>query len=156
MIRPTLIIAALILLCVACKDDPEPTVIYPETGFYGDNILFQSKTEYGKRENSFQAQLPAARSVAIRITGKNSSWGGTQPGGPITLPSGIWYIETGTVNNWAVGTVDRNNSTQTFTSIDGGQTCEIKMMFDEGSFVIEYFEHDLSTPNFTKTITVNY
>ena len=151
MMRSTLTLCTLLLVCLSCKDDPEPAVTYPETGLYGDNILFQGKTEYNKQENSFQAKVPSGQSVAIRITGKNSSWGGSTG----TIPSGIWYHDTGTVSNWAIGSVDRTKSTQTFTSIDG-ETCEVRMMFDEGSFTIEYFEHDLSTPNFTKTITVNY
>jgi hypothetical protein len=143
MLRPTLITAILLLFCVACKDDPEPAVTYPETGLYGDNILFQGKLQYTKRENSFQAIVPAGKSVAIRIKGQNAS-------------AAIWTHETGTVSNWTIGTLDRTNDTQTFTSADDGQTCEVKLMFDKGSFVIDYFEHDLSTPNFTKTITVNY
>jgi hypothetical protein len=143
MTRQILAVAILMMFSVACMDETEPAVTYPETGIYGDNILFQGKLEYTKLENSFQAIVPPGQSVAIRITGQNAT-------------SGLWDYEPGTENNWAIGTLDRVGDKQTFTSVEGGQTSDLKMMFGKGSFKIEYFEHDLSTPNFTKTITVNY
>ena len=145
----------LLTVCLlSCDHEENEPIIYPETGFYGDNILFQEKTTYSKRENSLQCKLPSGKSITIKITGKTVvfSNGGLVP----SIPSGIWYYDPGTINNWAVTNWDNTTYTQTFSSIDGGLTCAAKMMFDKGTFQIDYFENGSSSPSLTKTITVNY
>jgi hypothetical protein len=101
----------------SCDNNDEESISYPETGFYGDNILFQSKTDFNKRENSLQCKLSKNQKVKIKITGQS-------------VPSAIWYYDPGTINNWALSNMDKTNYSQTFTSIDAGLTCDVKMMFD--------------------------
>lgn len=142
------------LSLLSCDHDENEPITYPETGFYGDNILFQEKTAYGKRENSLQSKVPSGKSIVIKITGKTVviTIGGDVP----SIPSGIWYYDPTTTNNWAITSWDKTTYTQTFTSIDGGLTCDAKMMFDKGTFQIDYFENGSSTPTLSKTITVSY
>jgi hypothetical protein len=45
---------------------------------------------------------------------------------------------------------------QVFRSIDGGLTCDVSMQFDEGTFQIDYYEGDATSPSATKTIVVKY
>lgn len=71
------------------------------------------------------------------------------------LTKGIWLIEATTVNNLVRSTFDNSTYSQTFTSIDGGITCSVKLIFDKGTFEIEYFENGSETPTFSKTITVD-
>jgi len=133
----------------SCDNDENESIEYPETGFYGDNILFQSKTDFSKRENSLQCKLPRGINVKIKITGKSVTAG-------VPMPLGIWYYDPTTTNNWTVTNMDMTNYSQTFASIDGGLTCDAKMMFDSGTFLIEYFEGETATPTAAKTIIVNY
>ena len=133
----------------SCDIDENESIEYPATGFYGDNILFEARTDYNKRENSLQCKLPRGTQVAIKITGKSVTSGGL-------IPSGIWYYDPTTTNNWAVTNMDMTNYSQIFTSIDGGLTCDAEMMFDSGTFLIEYFEGETPTPSFVKTIVVDY
>lgn len=142
------------LSLLSCDHEENEPFIYPETGFYGDNILFTEKTAYSKRENSLQCKVPSGKSIKIIITGKTVviTNGGLVP----SIPSGVWYYDPGTNNNWAVANWDNTSYTQTFSSIDSGLTCTAKMMFDKGTFQIDYFENGSSTPTLTKTITVNY
>ncbi len=136
------------LLLAACGPDPLPVISYPPTGAYGDNILLPTKTSYTTRANSFTAVLPKDKKVRILITGKTSS----NTGGL----NGVWYYSVGTQNNWSQGSFDVATYTQTFTSVNGGLTSDLKIEFDKGTFQIDYFENDVATPSATKTITVNY
>ena len=144
----------LVVCLLSCDHDENQPISYPETGFYGDNILLQEKTEFTKEQNSFQCKVPKGKSIAIKITGKTAVF--TTGGDVPSIPSGIWYYDPGTVNNWAITNFDFSTFTQTFTSIDGGLTCDAKMRFDKGTFQIDYFENGSSAPTFTKTITVSY
>jgi len=42
----------MMLLVSSCDEEDEPEIQYPETGFYGDNILMKGKTEYTAEGNS--------------------------------------------------------------------------------------------------------
>ena len=37
---------SMMLFVSSCDDEDELEIQYPETGFYGDNILMKGKTEY--------------------------------------------------------------------------------------------------------------
>jgi hypothetical protein len=138
-------ILSILFLVSACDDDEEPEIQYPATGFYGDNLLMKGKTEYDKQENSLHAKVPEGQKLKIIITGITTEF-----------PVGVWYIESGSSNNWAISHYDMSNNSQIFESIDGGLTCDIRMQFDNGTFQIEYYENDATTPTATKIIEVNY
>src|SRR5205809_667716 len=112
------VIVAVLLLTTACDNEAPEQFDYAETGLYGDNVLFLERTVLTKRENSLYCKLPAKQSLSITITGKNSSMGGSTPDGAISMPSGIWYYDPTTTNNWAIMDFDKKGFRQTFTSID--------------------------------------
>ena len=60
---------SMMLFVSSCDDEDELEIQYPETGFYGDNILMKGKTEYTTQENSLQAKLPGGKKLKIVITG---------------------------------------------------------------------------------------
>lgn len=143
-----LCVMSILLMISSCDDEDGLEIQYPATGFYGDNILMKGKTEYTAWQNSLQAKLPEGQKLKIVITGKT-----------VTLPtpnslSGVWGMHS--PNNWAISKFDRVAYTQTFQSIDGGLTCDLTIFFDKGTFQIDYYENDATSPTATKTIVVNY
>jgi len=137
---------AIMFLTSSCDDDEDrPEIQYPETGFYGNNILMKGKTEYDNVENSLQAKLPEGKKLKIVITGLS-----------VTSQTGFWYWLVGTSNNWAITKFDFSSNTQIFQSIDGGLTCDLGMRFDEGTFRIDYYENDATSLTYSKTIVVDY
>lgn len=132
-------------LLISCDENVHPEIQYPATGFYGDNILMKGKTQYTAQDNSLQAKLPDGKKVKIIITGKS-----------VTFPTGVWWMQTATSNNWAISKFDMTHYTQVFQSIDGGLTCDLAMQFDEGTYQIDYYENDATSPTATKTIVVDY
>ena len=130
-----------ILFVSSCDDDDELEIQYPETGFYGDNILMKGRTEYTTQQCSFQAKLPEGKKLKIVLTGNP------------TFPNAIWGSHSG--NNWAISLFDVATHSQVFQSIDGGHTCVLGILFTEGSFQIDYYENDAKSPTYSKTIVVN-
>ena len=45
---------SMMLFVFSCDDEDEPEIQYPETGFYGDNILMKGRTEYPSGEIVFR------------------------------------------------------------------------------------------------------
>lgn len=138
----------LALIVLACTKDDD-SILFPETGFYGENILDKSKTEIFVRENSMQVLVPKGAQFKAEIKGLDTSMEGL-------MPTGIWYIEVVSVNNWAIETFNEHNFTQTFTVIDAGLTSDLRIFLDKGRYDINYFEGGSTNPTFTKTITVDY
>ncbi len=113
---------------------------YPETGLYGKNILSLSDTIYNGEFFSLAANLAEGTSLKIKIKGYDSA---------------IWYYSLGSSNNWSITGFDFNTKSQEFTAIESGHSCDLKMLFDGGKFLIEYFEMGASSPTRIKTITKN-
>jgi len=67
------LVFALLLLIIsllfACGKDEVSIIEYPESGFYGDNILLITKTEYTNQKNSLNCKIPKNKSIKIIITG---------------------------------------------------------------------------------------
>ena len=64
---------SIMLFVFSCDDEDEPEIQYPETGFYGDNILMKGRTEYTDQRNSLQAKVPEGKKLKIIITVGNRS-----------------------------------------------------------------------------------
>jgi len=126
----------------SCDDEDEPEIQYPETGFYGDNILMKGRTEYTEFSNSFQAVLPEGKKLKIIMTGN------------VAFPNATWGSRS--INNWAISKFDLATYTQVFQSIDGGHTCVLDMTIDVGTYQIDYYENDAVSPTYSKTIVVDY
>lgn len=112
-------------------------ITYPEVGKYGLNVLNQDSTNFKFFEKySFLADLPIGTSLKIKI--KNGLW---------------WYSELPDApENWNISSYE--NETQTFTAIESGKQSELKITFDQGTHLIEFYENNDSFPTKTKTITV--
>ncbi len=144
-----MLIVGLIGFLQGCDLEANRSFDYPETGIYGDNILFKSRMEYNNRENSLQVKIPKKGKLKIVITGHSVSNEGL-------IPSGVWYYEVVSVNNWAITTFDPETNSQVLTSIDGGLTSTLRIFFDEGIFQIDYYEDDSTSPSYSKAINVDY
>lgn len=117
---------------------------YPADGFYGPNFLTKGTTDYTTAWGSLQAKIPPKQKLKIIITALTP---GSQPG------TGIWSYVQG-AHNWAVYNFDLNTHTQQYISIDGGMTSVSQIQFQVGSFRIDYYENDDTTPTMSKTIQV--
>jgi hypothetical protein len=137
-------------------------ITYPSQGVNGVNILALSDTLYsgGSSTTTFSlaAQIPKSVSLKIKITSLSSSSTSTPPldTGKIdtTTNRPMWYYSVGSAINWSITLFDEKNYTQTFTAIESGKSCDLLMYFDKGSFLIEYYEMNPSSPTRKKTITV--
>ena len=130
----------MMLFVSSCDDEDNLEIQYPETGFYGDNILTKGKTEYTTQTCSFQAKLPEGKKLKVVLTGN-----------PI-LPYAIWG--TSSHNNWAISNFDVASHTQVFQSIDDGHTCELSINFTAGTYQVDYYENDAKLPTYSKNIVV--
>jgi hypothetical protein len=140
---------SMMLFVSSCDDDDELEIQYPETGFYGDNILMKGKTEYTDERNSLQAKVPEGKQLKVVITGLSVT-------STANYMSGIWYYEAGSSNNLAISIFDSSDYAQVFQSIDGGLTCDLAIRFEKGTFRIDYYENNAVSPTDSKTIIVNY
>jgi hypothetical protein len=134
-------------------------ISYPETGIYGDNILSLSKTTFNGGldvQHSFAAQLAKGVALKIKITSLGSGKAATTPADTITpVPKPMWYYDPFSNTNWSITVFDNANYTQTFTATEPDKSCDLKVYFEKGSFLIEYFEMNATLPTKGKTIICN-
>jgi hypothetical protein len=135
-------------------------ISYPETGLNGDNILSLTKTEYASGmtiSHSLAAQLTNGTALKIKITSLSADTTIIPPSDStsviINITRPLWYYAFGSGINWTVSDIDMVNYTQTFNVTEAGRSCDLKMWFDTGTFLIEYFEMNATLPVRTKTIT---
>ncbi len=143
-------------------DPVESIISYPQTGTYGFNVLYLSGNQYASgmdKSYSLAAGLPENISLKIKLTASECR--------SVLIPSSdstasylqitpkIWYYGFGSGVNWSVSTFDTSTSTQEFTSLEPGKTCDHKLHFEKGKFLIEYFEMNSATPTRTREITMN-
>ena len=130
----------------------KPLITYPETGLNGDNILSLTKINFDlgvRRDTTFSlaAQLAKGASVKIKITSVSSDTSMTS--------KAYWYYAAGSNVNWTISEFDRIAFIQTFTATESGKSCDLKMKFNSGTFLVEYYEMSSTTATRKKTITVN-
>jgi hypothetical protein len=118
----------------------EYIIDYPEEGLYGKNILSLNDTIYGGDYFSLAANLAEGTSLKIKINGFDSA---------------MWYYAVGSSNNWSITQFDYETKSQEFTAIESDHSCDLNMLFDNGKFLIEYFEMGATSPTRSKTITKN-
>ncbi len=122
----------------------ESLIEYPVDGLYGQNILDPAKTSYDPEaqdmtQYSLAANLARGTSLKIKIT---------------ALKGGYWYYDQFSSKNWNITQFDISNKSQYFTAINSDESCDLRMLFDPGEFLIEYFEMNSDEPTRTKIITV--
>jgi hypothetical protein len=138
-------------------------ISYPETGIDGDNILSLSKTIFPFNAGtsirySLAAQLTKGTALKIKIT--SLSIADTTTIAPtdtstthIIVNKARWFCTEG--SNWASADFNSVDYTQTFTTIESGKSCDLRIDFQKGSFLIEYFEMNATVPTRKKTIICN-
>ncbi len=130
---------------------------YPEFSNYGENILFEGKTNFTPNHvYSLAADLPEGTEVIVILKG------------------GLWYYEylPNGPKNWTISQYNENTKTQTFTSTEPGKACDLKIEFTlpytepvdsvfskaainaSDTITIEYFENNSQTPTKTKQIFI--
>ena len=119
--------------------DYEPHLIeYPEFGNYGRNILYMPEdTIITEQDYSLAANLPENGTLKI------------------VLKNGIWGISKTSSVNWNISDFDDTNNSQTFTSSQSGQDCDIKIIFptdslNKNNIEIEYYEFNSKYPTQVK------
>ena len=116
-------------------------ITYPPTGMYGDNILAKSQLIYNGEQFSMKVNLKRCIQFKIRVH---------------LISGSVWGYLHGTSANWNITTYDFTNQEQFFAVINNEQASDLSISFHAGgTYLIEYFETNLSTPAFSKTITVN-
>lgn len=122
----------------------QPQVIfYPEEGLYGKNILGISDTNFKAGRDiplSFSANILKGADLKIKISSLNPS------------SDSVWVFNFNSNINWLVSDFDMVKRNQTFTVIESGKKSDLEMFFEEGAYLIEYFEMNASTPTRSKTI----
>jgi len=143
-------------------DPVESIISYPQMGTYGFNVLYMSGNQYASgldKNYSLAAGLPENISLKIRMTALSADSLLIPPtdstGSYLQITPKIWYYSYGSGVNWSVSTFDMNTASQVFTSIEPGQMCDLKLHFEKGKFLIEYFEMNAVSPTRTREITMN-
>jgi len=129
MKKHLLILTALVIVTFSnCKKDTnQPTIEYPSSGFYGENILDTTKTTYLGEEFSLAANLSYGAELKVRISALgNEEWG--------------WFYAVGTEQNWQISDFDESSKSQLFIAINTDQKCDLEIGFYSGQYLIEYFE----------------
>ena len=135
-------------------------ISYPETGINGNNILFLSKTTFNSDSAySLAAELAKGTALKIKITSLSADTTTTLPSDTSDVLMNVnkagWYYSPSSGINWSISDFDLTNFAQTFTAIESDKSCDLRMYFDKGSFLIEYFEMNSTDPTREKTITCN-
>jgi hypothetical protein len=121
---------------------------YPVTGSNGVNFLDLADTLYSggyDYRGSLAASLVKGTSLEIKISAIASS---------DTSEVSYWAYSLGSNMNWSITTFNLNDTTQTFTAIESGKDCDLRIFFTKGRFLIEYFEMNAVMPTRSKYITV--
>jgi len=134
---------AFTLAFVSCNKSDSSTdetqIEYIDTGNYGVNLLDTNITDFQGNEFSFSAKIPKDGDLVVKL--KKTS-------------GGNWFIAAGTQTNWAVSNYDSSTETQTFTAISDEKTCDLKMEILPGTYIIEYYENEATTPTRVKQIEI--
>jgi len=137
-------------------------ITYPLTGLYGANILALSTTNYSAGMSvtiSLAAKLAKGAALKIKITSLSGDTTTINPTDTtqtqIIVRKATWGIRLGSSINWSISNFDFTNYYQTFTAIESDKSCDLNLIFEKGTFKIEYFEMNSTVPTRTKTITCN-
>jgi len=128
-------IIAMLSVSISCEKEFKPTISYPESGFYGENLLDTTNTELSGEDLSLAAELSEGAELKVIIT---------------ALDSEIWYYRTSSVANWAITAFDDVNKTQTFIAINDDHKCDLLMNFHSRHFRIDYYEMGSEEVTFSK------
>jgi hypothetical protein len=122
---------------------------YPETAFYGTNVLYPSfsyaVSKSGPGNYDFAAKLAPGASLDIRLT--NSLYRAAD-GNP--RPAAVWVFSG---VDWRYLPYDYDTGVQLFEAADSGRSIEMQFGFQgSGWALVEYFECGSSVPTGTKIL----
>jgi hypothetical protein len=113
------------------------SIAYPSTSDIGENILNDAVTSIkAYTKYSLATILPNGTRITIKMSG------------------GIWYYRVDNKLNWNVSSFDFNNNSQSFTSDQDVNSCDLQIEFEPGTITIEYFENGANSATKTKQLTV--
>jgi hypothetical protein len=72
----------------------------------------------------------------------------------IEIRRSSWAYALGSAKNWTVSAFDNLSYTQIYTAIEPDKVCDVNLVLDKGSFLIEYFEMNATLPTRQKIIFV--
>ena len=125
--------------------DTDTVISYRENGVNGINIL--NKELSSITSNSFVSLAADLPVDCIDLKIKISAINGTN------CPIGCWAYDVSSVQNWSTGVYNQAQDTQEFISTD--TNTDLAMIFENGVYLIEYFENNIENPTTSKILTVN-
>lgn len=135
-----------LLIFTGCREKVYNSVIYPDTGVYGENILRDSAVVIlGGNIPPTNAQTYSLTAVleedaTLKIVIKAN-------------PENIDYYYYGYSTGWTILPYDERTSTGTYLAF-GPVTCNAELRFAaSGTATIEIYENDAETPTRTKEIS---
>jgi hypothetical protein len=108
-------------------------IVFPTAGAFGDNLLVKTQLNYSGSNFSCAVSMKHCSQFKVKIT---------------TLSGPPWGYFLGTEVNW-------NINGDHLTVIDDDMPADVKMAFNPGTYLLEYFEINSTDVTFSKTITVN-
>ena len=126
--------------CTPASTSTEDSEIdYLDSGLYGVNILDEELTQFSGNEFSLCVKIPENKSVVVKI---------------FEIHGGKWFVGYSTIFNWNVSDYNWVERSQTFTSISGNLTCDLKLEIESGKYRIEYYENQESELTYAKDIVI--
>jgi hypothetical protein len=123
---------------------------YPQTGDYGNNLLFKTQTAYTGGQYSFNGKIKNCTALKIRIHK-------TIPNLPNSMD--LYAYDYASNKNLTISAYDFNKDEQFFTVTNPALPFDLKVTkYGSASptdYAVEYFENNAATPSFTKNITIN-
>jgi len=142
-----LVLCGLFAFTTSCeKDEPPAVILYPEEGYFGNNILNESQFDIkvtNENENfwySVRAELPEDASLKIIIRNVSHT---------------NWAMSASSQNGWARTNENPDDSVHVLLYYASGpEVCDGKVRFGKhGSNTIEFYENHSTEPNRIKDIT---
>lgn len=126
-------------------EELDTVITYQENGVNGTNLLDIETIEIPSNTFvSLAAELPVdCMDLTIKISAANGTF----------CEFGCWVYSVSSIVNWDIDIYDQSTDSQTFNSTD--TNLDLGMIFENGTFLIAYFENNSSTPTRTKTLIAN-
>lgn len=137
-----LIILVALLASCNCNNCPEeedetPYINYPETGYFGDNLLDTSRTDLPTGKASLAAELSEGASLKVVITSLDTN-------------QKTWGVAGINMLNWFMHPADFTAKSQTFESMNSFGKCDLGITPEATKIKIDFYEMGDEQPTFTK------
>ena len=113
---------------------------YADSGTYGISLLDEGVTKYSGVDFSFVAFVPENGELYVVLS---------------QISGGRWNIPQGTASNWVVSNYNYSEKSQVFTVISPDVTSDCLIELPSGTYRLDYYEGEATSPTRTKEIKVN-